>query len=214
MLLDLNHCIKKYEMNLKGVIHIGAHFGEEIEAYLQIPTITSVLMFEPHPDTFETLKQKVEAHNYKEKFENFFIVNKGLGPFSCKIDMFTETANQGQSNSVLKPKVHAVQYPNIKFEGKIEIQLDPLDRYEPSEVFNFINIDVQGFEMEVFRGARKTLKNIDYIMTEVNRDELYEGCAQVEELDEFLSKHHFKRVETSWAGATWGDALYIKSDWY
>ena len=33
----------------------------------------------------------------------------------------------------------------------------------------------------------------------------------VNELDDFLKKYNFKRVETTWDGNTWGDAFYIKN---
>ena len=58
----------------------------------------------------------------------------------------------------------------------------------------------------MIKGAAETLKNIDTIYTEVNRAEVYEGCVQIDELDYLLSD--FERVETSWAGGTWGDAIY------
>ena len=208
MLLDFHKLIKDYSMNITGVIHIGAHHGQEIEEYVKVDSIRHVLAFEAHPDTFKILEENVKP--FEDKFENFFIVNKGLGPFKCKMDIYEETANTGQSNSVLQPKGHCAQYPHIVFTGTKEISMDPLDRYEPTEEFNFINIDVQGFELEVFRGAKQTLGNIQYIMTEVNRAELYENCAMVEELDEYLAKWKFKRVETEWVGETWGDALYVK----
>ena len=64
--------------------------------------------------------------------------------------------------------------------------------------------------MEVFKGAKNTLNEIDYIICEVNRDVVYYGCPMVDELDDYLNKYNFKRVETTWDGNTWGDALYIK----
>ena len=88
------------------------------------------------------------------------------------------------------------------------VRLD--DVLENKENYNFITIDVQGYELEVFKGGQETLKNIDYIITEVNRDELYENCARVEHLDDFLLQFDFQRVETNWEGETWGDAFYIK----
>ena len=77
-------------------------------------------------------------------------------------------------------------------------------------LYNFLNIDVQGYELEVFKGAFESLKNIDYIISEVNRDEVYENCPHIDELDKYLSQLNFKRVETDWAGNSWGDALYVK----
>ena len=73
-----------------------------------------------------------------------------------------------------------------------------------------INIDVQGYELEVFKGGSDFLNHIDYIISEVNREELYKGCAMINEVDEYLSNYNFKRVKTCWDGGTWGDALYIK----
>ncbi len=64
------------------------------------------------------------------------------------------------------------------------VRLD--DFLEARENYNFLTIDVQGYELEVFKGSRETMKNIDYIITEVNRDELYKNCARVEQLDKFL----------------------------
>ena len=48
-------------------------------------------------------------------------------------------------------------------------------------------------------------------MTEVNRAEVYENCGMINELDDYLNQYQFSRVETSWAGGTWGDAFYIKN---
>ena len=81
--------------------------------------------------------------------------------------------------------------------------------------FNMINIDVQGYELEVFKGSLESLNNIEYIMTEVNLDELYEGCPLMQDLDEFLGNiWGFKRVAQRIVGNnTWGDALYVKEEY-
>jgi hypothetical protein len=125
--------------------------------------------------------------------------------------MNIEYSNNSQSSSILEPKIHIKQYPHIVFSGKIKVPMKRLDDIQINKC-NFINIDVQGYEMEVFKGGLNTLENIDYIISEVNRDEVYQNCAQIEELDIFLSKLNFVRVETSWDGVTWGDALYVKNN--
>jgi len=103
------------------------------------------------------------------------------------------------------------QYPYIQFNNKEIVSMITLDSYKPSSNYNFINIDVQGYELEVFKGSTNTLTNIDYIMTEVNNDEVYENCAKIWEIDNFLNKFGFQRVEVNWCGGTWGDAFYIKN---
>jgi FkbM family methyltransferase len=211
MLLNLNNIIKSYDLKIEGVLHIGAHFGEEYESYIA-NNINNLIFFEPVPGTFQQLKDKLQG--------KAILVNTALGNTTGKITMNIETANQGQSSSILKPALHLAQYPHIKFEDKIEVDITTLDEYMTSlrsngfmgeaPKYNMINIDVQGYELEVFKGAEKTLENIDYIITEVNRDVVYHQCAFVDDLDKYLGKYNFKRVETTWDGGTWGDALYVK----
>ena len=131
--------------------------------------------------------------------------------------MYVETVNKGMSCSLLKPVNHLELYPQITFDSTIEVNQTSLDSYfEENDIdiikFNMINIDVQGYELEVFKGAINSLTMIDYVMTEVNLDELYEGCPMMEDLDEFLGDlFGFKRVAQRIVGNnTWGDALYIK----
>lgn len=209
MLLDLEVLKQTYNMNITGVIQAGAHQGSEFENYfIKDPDIKYIILFEPDPDSFKILKQKTDSVETDKKV---FTINKGLGPFTCEMTLHKETSNNGQSNSVLKPKVHLQEYPNIVFNNEVKIKIDPLDRYECSADFNFLTIDVQGFELEVLRGARKTLNNIQWLMLEVNRAEGYENCAQIDEIDDFLSKYNFERAETKWwENSFWGDAFYIK----
>ena len=205
MLLDYKNLVEKYNMNVTGVIHIGGHHGSEYDLYKRYDSIQHILFFEPDIDSYKILCEKVDGD------DKVICVNKALGPFRGKTTFHRSKDNLGQSNSLMKPELHARQYPHIVFTEEVEIKIDPLDRYEPSKKFNLINMDVQGFELNVLIGAKKTLKNIQYIITEVNRAELYENCARIEEMDAFLNLHGFERKETSWDGQTWGDAFYIKT---
>lgn len=201
MLLDFDKLYSKYDLKIKGVLHIGAHFGQEDKFYKK-HGIKNKIFFEPLPHTFQKLKENVK---------DGILINKALGSESGSKLMYLELDNQSQSSSFLKPKLHLTQYPWIKFNSQVRVEMVKLDEVEfDRNDYNFINIDVQGYEMEVFKGGIKTLETIDYIMTEVNRDEVYEHCARIEELDEFLKGYGFKRVEVDFAGITWGDAFYIK----
>lgn len=211
MLLDFNFLKEKYDLKIDGVLHIGAHFGEEYDIYTS-NNIDNLIFFEPVPVTFEILKEKLNG--------KAMLVNTALGNFEGKITMNVETANNGQSSSILEPALHLLQYPHIKFEDTIEVNITTLDNFMTSYYlngfmgespkYNMINIDVQGYELEVFKGSTKTLENIDYIITEVNRDVVYQNCVFINDLDTYLKQFGFERVETDWAGHTWGDAFYIK----
>jgi FkbM family methyltransferase len=202
MLLDFNRLVEKYQMDIRGVIHIGAHHGQEHYLYKQ-NNIKNVIYFEPLESNFKTLKNNIK--------DDAILYNFALGNDEKTIEMFVESDNQGQSSSILEPMLHTKQYPNIVFDKKEQVIMKKLDNFDFNlESYNFINIDVQGYELEVFKGSSKTLNNIDYIIAEINRDELYKDCAKVDELKEFLGQYGFELVEESWDGGTWGDGLFIK----
>jgi FkbM family methyltransferase len=211
MLFNLNNLIQKYEAKINGVIQIGAHYGGEIDLFLE-NGIKNIVCFEPVPSTFEILKRNA--------FNKAHAINLALGNENKKIEMNIETANDGQSSSILNPALHLIQYPHITFNSKIEVQMVRLDDFIKNSdkqvlkinpfSYNFISLDVQGYELEVLKGSKETLNHIDYILCEVNRDIVYHGCPMVNELDDYLKKYNFKRVETTWDGNTWGDAFYLK----
>jgi len=202
MLIDLNYIINEFVLDIKGVLHIGAHTGEEYPIYVE-NGITRMIFFEPVRSNFEKLIEDLPV--------NIETYNMALGNETGTKDMFIETANQGMSCSLLEPGHHLIQYPGISFPKKEKVDIDKLDNISFDRAkFNMINIDVQGYELEVFKGATETLKTIDYIYTEVNFVEMYKNCCIIEELDAFLKDFGFERVLTDASPKTWGDALYIK----
>ena len=202
MIIRFSDIVKKYNMNINGIIHIGAHYGEEIVDYIN-EGIQNVILFEPLSDNFDILHKN--SQNLNANIEAYQVA---LGSEPGEATMYVSD-NEKQSSSILKPKVHLSHHPDVKFPSKEEVEVHLLDEYDCHN-YNFLNMDVQGYELEVLKGGSETLKNIDYVYCEVNRDEVYENNAYIEELDEYLANYNMSRVETVWSGGIWGDALYIK----
>ena len=204
LLMDFNKIFRKYNLNITGIIHIGAHYGDELNDYIS-NGVQDIVLFEPLSNNFDKLRENCINLN-----ANIQAYNVALGSKDGTATMYLSD-NDTQSSSILKPKIHLTEIPWVHFEGTEEVEVKTLDGYDIKGC-NFINIDVQGYEMEVFKGGKKTLEGIDYIYSEVNKAELYEGCAQMSELDSFLGEYDFERVETYWPEDwyNWGDALYIK----
>ena len=90
------------------------------------------------------------------------------------------------------------------------VRLDSL--LNENDNFDLINIDVQGVEKEALEGLGSLITKANYIYSEVNKEQVYQNCTIVKDLDLFLNQFGFKRVVTKWVqGAGWGDALYIMS---
>lgn len=191
-------------MNVKGVVHIGAHYGEEIQEYVD-NGIQKITVFEPLSKNFEVLAERLQ--NVNADIQGYQVA---LGSQKGTATMYL-SSNEAQSSSILKPKEHLEHHPDVSFDGTEEVEVSVLDEYDLGDA-NFINMDVQGYELEVLKGGKETLNNVDYVYCEVNRGEMYENNAMIGDIDEYLGEYGFERVETYWPETwyKWGDALYIK----
>jgi len=203
MLISFNQIKGKYNMNITGIVHVGGHHGEEIEDYIN-EGIQNIIIFEPLLKNFKILQKKCEKLN-----ANIVGHQIALGSEKKIVEMYV-SSNNALSSSILKPKIHLTQYTDILFDEKETVEVNLLDNYKTDNC-NFLNMDVQGYELEVLKGGIKTLENIDYVYCEVNRDEVYENNPYIEDIDKFLLNLNFERVVVEWTGETWGDALYIKN---
>lgn len=192
----------KYNIKPKGVLHIGANVGEEAPVYDQLG-IKKQIWIEGNPEVFLKLKQNIN-HNPQAVALNYVIGDEN------KPVTFHIANNGSQSSSVLELGVHSTQHPDVHYVRDIETTMHRIDSLglDLTDV-DFLNIDLQGFEMQALRGMGDLLKQFRWAYLEINRDDTYKGCSQVDSMDLFMIGNHFRRVETKWVGC-WGDSLYIK----
>lgn len=204
MLLDFSKIVKKYSVKADGCIQAGCHFAEEHPEYVKAG-IKKFVYIEPCAAAFKVLRNKFSAHHHIQLF------NVACGEVECEQVMYTGSQNHGQSNSLLKMSKHHQIHPGITLPNTELVTVKRLDSLGlANKGYQLLVMDCQGFENRVLKGATETLKQINYVYTEVNVDEVYENCARVEEIDSLLSD--FKRVETGdYVGNMWSDAFYVRS---
>ena len=194
---------------VNGVIHIGAHECEERSEYKTRFDLgdDKILWFEALPHKVEQIKQMYpEVKIYNECMSN-------------TDDVMVEfiVTNNFQSSSMLELKTHLQEHPHIFEISRIWLPTRRLDTFVKQHnilfsEFNFMNLDIQGAELLALQGCGDLLKHVDYIYTEVNEKELYQGCCLVSDLDTFLNEWGFVRVLTHMTQYGWGDAFYIRKE--
>lgn len=193
--------IEKFLTKRRGAIHVGAHTGKESHWYAH-HRFTPVVYFEPNPEVFDELQNNIS------RFEGHSAFMLGVHDTLKKATLHI-ASNDGQSSSLLKFGTHRIHRPDIEFVKDIKIDLVRLDEaIENIENFNFLNIDVQGVELNVIRSLGDKIKTLDYVYTEVNEEEVYQKCSLIKDIDNYLSQFGFVRVITKMTPAHWGDAFY------
>lgn len=205
MLMDLTELVDKYAMEISGALHLGAHLCEESPVYhsLGVPKVAWV---EANPAVIPKCLKALRG--YPEQF----IVNACVAEVDGDRRTFNVTNYDGMSSSLLRFGTHPQFSPDTVFVNHLEVETITVDslakQYDLSGI-NFLNADLQGAELMALQGAAEFLQGVDYLMLEVNKTEVYIGCAKVEQLDALLAD--FKRVETYWVPKQgWGDALWIR----
>ncbi len=188
-------------LKVKGLIHAGAHKGEEASVYSALG-FGAVTWIEAIPKLAQELAQVIQPPST--------VINAALWSRPNEKMTFNVTSAQGSSSLFDLGEVKD-EYPTIVVMEQIEVVTETLDQLnDMASEKNLLVLDLQGAEYEALLGATETLKGIQYLITEVNRRELYKGIKLVADLDKLLSESNFIRVATRWTRHGWGEALYIR----
>ncbi len=202
-MLALDDLRLKYGLRITGILHVGAHEGQEAEIYAR-NGVTEVTWVEANPNVIPRLRAHVEPLGHR--------VVLALVADRSGDEVDFHITNNEQSSSILRMEMHQQEYPDVVVTDSIRCTtttVDDLCALDGIAGFNMLALDVQGAELLALRGAQRVLEGIDYLYIEVNEIHLYEDGALLPELDAYLEE--FKRVETKLGPQGWGDALYVRS---
>jgi FkbM family methyltransferase len=154
--------------NPRICIDIGANVGDYSLELLK-KTRAKVFAFEPVPTTFERLRENLSSFQNRIVFEN-----KGVGSANGILSIYYSP--EASAHASFSNEIKAIDYINNDLKSDVEVVT--LDSYCASHGMtdiDFIKIDTEGFESEVFQGAAETFKNIQpkFIEIEFNWHQLF-----------------------------------------
>ena len=209
MLISYEDIIKKYNLNIKTILHVGAHIAEEKEAYFS-NGCEKVIWVEGNPELCQSLLQSLDI-------KNNIVLQAVVSDYDDQEVDFMITNNK-QSSSILNLGLHKNLFPDIVMQSMSTVKTKTLKTLFLENNLNFkeidfLNLDIQGAELLALQGIGEELTNLKAIFTEINTDYVYQECALITEIDQYLSNFGFERVETvMWSDHPWGDALYLKKE--
>lgn len=190
------------------VIDVGAHTGWFFHCWLDWCPSARIVAFEP---TAESFLKATELYGADPRVRLFQL---GIGSQTGEL-AFNILADSQVSNSFLAPIPEA--WASIEYNtGAITQRLVPvttLDRFCAERQIPgayLLKIDVQGYELEVLKGAIGILPRIDHIFVEAGIQRLYEGAPSFAEICVFMESQGFHLMHLrAWHR---GNRVLVESD--
>lgn len=181
------------------VIDVGTNIGETLLNFAKINQDGRNIGFEPVPYLYETAKNNIALN----KFENIELVNKGLSSFKEKLS-FRETGENNSGGTFLTRENNAEDPCSVEV-----VRLDDVVVWDGIENVSLIKIDVEGFEMEVLKGASDTLRRFrPTVFVEIDDEFLARQKSSAVEVFDLLAAHKY-RVENAETGEELGPRAVI-----
>jgi len=190
-----------------GVIHVGAHLGQEVPLYRSW-RLPSIHLIEPQPLACAELQRRFGRSRDVRIYQSAAVSRStGFLPMYAELP---ESPNLSASASLLKPASHLTDYPHVKLSSvpSFEVPAVTLDSLAIADA-DLMVIDTQGSELEVLKGGLETLSHIKWLIVEYWQNEAYENVPREEQIVSFLNEHGFRPLMKTF-DRTFGDYLFVR----
>lgn len=194
-------------LQVDGIIDVGANRGQfSLACRLALPGVP-IVAFEPIPGEAKTYRA-VHGHS-----QQVVLLETALGDTAGQATLhLSQSADSssllaiGRRQSELFPGTQEVDAITVSVK-----RLDDLREQWTGRKQQLLKLDVQGFELNVLRGASETLKDCKFVYAECSDVVLYEGQALRAEVSAFLASHGFREFASH--NATFDDGQLIQADY-
>ena len=168
--------------------------------------------FEPNLISFRKLKK---IKNKKIKIFKLALGNnnKTTRINANAIDMTNTlaTLNKNSFYLMLKNLIIGNQKNKLKKEIINLTKLDSFCKKKKVKTIDILKIDTEGFELEVLSGAKKIIKNVKYLIIEIQKNDMYESYSS-KKIQNYLKKNNFKKIKSfSFPFMFFEDCVYVNS---
>lgn len=203
--------LKKWLPANPTIIDCGSNDGKDSVELARIIPGATVYAFEPVPKVFEMLKKATG------RYKNIQCYQLALSNKTGKAEMYVSSNavdNRSSSSSLLAPKTHLDDYPEVRFDDRVEVETLTLDDWALAQGISHIDLlwlDMQGFEMPMLSASKTILPTVKVIYTEVSMKETYDGVTTYHNYKAFLEGLGFREIIKGFKqGHSMGNALFVR----
>jgi len=213
---DIFPIIAPYLPKDPAILEGGAYDGNNTAELASLWPKGMVYSFEPVPALYQNVKARTAALSNVHVYDLALSDKVGTATFHVSEFDF-KPGVPSESSSLLAPKRHKTDIPNILFKKDITVATTTIDDWASKngvDRIDFLYLDIQGAELMAMKGAPRIMKTVKVIMTELESVELYEGQGQYPELKQWLEAQGFRMIATNFdpaKGDPWaGDAVFAR----
>ena len=180
---DTEACLYRTRRNgfqPKLVIDVGAYVGDWTRMCKRVFPNASILMIEPQAAALSGL-QRMAAKDHTVE-----VVRALLGRQHGSNVPFYEAQS---GSSVLTEWERESQQATATIDMTT---LDALTADTPFAAPDFLKLDVQGYELEILKGAERTLTSAEAVLMEVNFIDIHSGAPLFHEVVSFMAEREFR----------------------
>lgn len=190
--VKIGHAFLEKGHDIKGVIHVGANDGYEVEYYLRLG-IEHVMCFEPYDLACKAFKEKYknEIASGKVRLYEFALGDRD----ETRVLHVAPAGGQGSSLSKVRPEFDNVSPFMDTAQDKFGTQNIQVKRFDSFILINdninmddydCLVVDTQGTELQVLRGFGVYLSYLKYLNIECSEKPVYEEEVPASEVIEYL----------------------------
>lgn len=187
--------IREHQTRATGILHLGAHTGQEREVYRELGK--PVVWVEANPEIFGLLKSNIAPIPHHSALcallgdtdgkEQTFHISNNFEGVSSSVFPFGEYAAGERS---LWPEL------DLKMVSTMTLPMARLDTLLAANNldardYDFWVLDLQGAEMLALAGAGHSLLHCRCLLAEVSEKEVYRGGADYQDLQRYLAAADF-----------------------
>ena len=183
------------KLNINYIFDVGSHRGESIDYFIKLKNLKKIQSFEPQKDIFLILKKKYKNNNkvilnqialsQNENYKDFYI--NDLSSTSGFSRLNKKSLWLKIKNKILNKKNPIINKIKIR-----SITIDKFIKQKKIKKIDLLKIDTEGHELEVLKGALKTIKEhkVKFILIELHFSKMYQNYSK-KKIESFLAKNNF-----------------------
>lgn len=173
------------------VIDIGANEGVFSAGILAIAPQAHIVAVEPGPAPRQRLRARLGG------YPNVEIVDVAVARESGIATFHLTAHDHGSSLRPPRPESQEVMGAGVEVIEELEVRTLALDDLVGEREVDVLKIDVQGAELDVLRGGRRTLERTRAVLIEMNFFSQYAGDATFDTLHTEMTRTGFELVNVS-----------------